>query len=289
MTRMQKIMAMDNSIRQHAGRIALISAGVVLFCIAYWPTFIWLNQRVWAADSFYSHAYLIPLVSGSLIWMQRKELAECEKGSSWLGLVLIVGALLVHILSVLAFVNFSSGFSILPLVAGLSLFLFGVHVTLKIWFPLSYLVFMIPMPDAALGAVSVPMKLFATKMGAIILDLMGIPIVQLGFKLQFTDATLIVGNPCSGLRSLIALLALGTLFAYLLKASTARKIILAALSMVFAVMSNIMRVTILGLIAEFYGSAAATGLAHDLSGILVFFVALLLFYGAARILERAHE
>jgi len=272
-------------LRQKRQRALLIGAGVALFFVAYWPTFVWLNERAWAADSYYSHAFLIPLVSALLIWLKRKELVECPIGSSRIGLVLIVAALAGHILSVLAYVNFTSGFTIQVLVVGLSLYLFGTAITRKIWFPLAFLIFMVPLPLAVLGAVSLPMKLFATKAGAAILDLMGIAVVQEGFKLQFTSASLVVGNPCSGLRSLIALLALGTLIAYLFKVSVPRKIVLVVLSIPFAVLSNISRVTLLGLTAQFFGSDAATGFAHDLSGGLVFFVALILLLAAARMLE----
>lgn len=264
---------------------AWIALGVALFLTAYWPTFVWISQRAWAADSYYSHAFLIPFVSAILIWLKRKELSECEIGSSLWGLALIVAALLGHLLSVLAFVNFTSGFTIQVLVFGLSLYLFGTAVTRKIWFPLAFLIFMFPLPAALLGAVGVPLKLVAAKSGAAILDLMGIAVVQEGFKLEFTSASLIVGNPCSGLRSLIALLALGTLIAYLFKVSVPRKIVLVALSLPFAAFSNISRVTMLGMTAHFFGSEVATGFAHDLSGGLVFFVALILLLTAARMLE----
>jgi len=269
----------------HTKRIIWIGLGVALFTLAYWPTLVWIFERAWAADSYYSHAPLIPFVSAMLIWLERKKLVECPIGSSRTGLALIVAALVGHLLSVLAYVNFTSGFSILVLVFGLSLYLFGVAVTRKVWFPLGFLVFMFPLPMAMLGAVSLPMKLFATKAGAAILDMMGIAVVQEGFKLQFSSASLVVGNPCSGLRSLIALVALGTLIAYLFKVSVPRKIVLVLLSVPFAVLSNIARVTMLGMVANFYGSDAATGFAHDLSGGLVFFIALVLLLAAARALE----
>jgi len=272
--------------RQHKIVLGICAAAsVALFCVAYWPTFVWLNERAWAADSYYSHAWLVPFVSAFLIWLKRNDLTESQISSSRWGLILVVAALAGHIASVLAYVHFTSGFSIILLVFGISLYLFGPSFTRIIWFPLAFLVFMFPLPLAILGAVSVPMKLFATKAGAIVLDLMGIAVVQQGFKLQFASASLVVGNPCSGLRSLIALLALGTLIAYLFRTSIPRKIVLVILSVPFAAISNIARVTMLGLTANFFGSEAATGFAHDLSGGLVFFVALLLLLGAARMLE----
>ncbi len=258
---------------------------VVLFVVAYWPTIVWLNERAWAADSYYSHAPLVPFISALLIWLRRRELADCPISSSPVGLLLILAALFGHILGVLAYVNFTSGLTIPVLVFGLSLYLFGTPFTRKVWFPLAFLVFMCPLPLALLSAVSLPMKLLATRAGAAILDLMGIAVVQDGFKLQFTSASLIVGNPCSGLRSLIALVALGTLIAYLYKVSVPRKILLVVLSVPFALLSNIARVTLLGLIANRFGSEAATGFAHDLSGGLVFFVALILLLTAAKVLE----
>lgn len=264
-----------------------LSAGalIFLFCVAYAGTFVWIWERSSAPDSYYSHAFLIPLISGYLIWRQREVLERTPRDSSPLGLVLILGAIGLHLLSVLLDVYFTSGFSIFILMFGLSLYLLGPPLTRQIVFPLGFLIFMFPLPSAALGAISMPMKIFATACGAGIIDLLGIPVLREGFQLYFTSGSLLIGNPCSGLRSLLALTALGALFAHFQPGPMWKRVALFTASVPIAIISNIARVTLLSLTANYYGPEAATGVLHDAYGILVFVLSLFLLIGMGRILD----
>ena len=129
------------------------------------------------------------------------------------------------------------------------------------------------------------MKIFATWCGAEIVSLLGIPVVREGFQLHFISSSLVIGNPCSGLRSLLALMALGSLFAHLYKGALWKRLVLFAATIPIALFSNILRVTALSLVAGHYGSDAATGIVHDVSGIFVFVIALVLLFGLGRLLE----
>ncbi|MBI5116955.1 exosortase/archaeosortase family protein [Candidatus Poribacteria bacterium] len=262
-----------------------LALALALLGAAYWSTFVWLWERAMAPDSYYSHALLIPFISAYLIWRRRERLREFQWESSLMGLVLILFALAAHLLSVLLDVYFTSGFSILALVFGLSLYLFGYRITRELLFPLGFLVFMFPLPGAALDAIGVPMKLFVTTSGAKIVELLGIPVIQEGFQLHFPSASLVIGNPCSGLRSLISLLALGSLYAYFLTVPLHVFISMLIVSIPIALFSNIVRVLTLSLIAHRYGSSAATGSVHDLSGFVVFVLALVLLLGIGRLFE----
>jgi len=274
----------------HWGLGAMIGlvAGLGLLGIAYWRTFVWLWERATAPDSYYSHAFLIPFISGYLIWRRRESFSRSPFWSSMWGLPLILSALGIHLLSILLDVYFTSGFSILLLVFGLSLYLLGRPITRELLFPLGFLVFMFPLPSAALGAVSVPMKLLATKCGAGIVELFGIPVVREGFQLHFSNTSLLIGNPCSGLRSLISFMALGSIFAHFLKGPLWKKFLLFVISIPIALLSNVARVTMLSLVAHRFGSDAATGSFHDLSGIFVFVIALSLLLVTGRVLEWHH-
>jgi exosortase len=265
--------------------ILSLGLGAAFFLIAYWNTLCWLWERSVEADSYYSHAFLIPLVSGFLIWRKRAELGEVPARSSTWGLWLIIASLLGHMLSVLLNVFFTSGFSILGLVFGLSLYLFGWPLTRRILFPLAFLVFMFPLPMAALGAVAFPMKVFATESGARMAELFGVPVVREGFQLHFPSSSLLIGNPCSGLRSLIALMALGSLYAYVAGGPLWKRAVLFLFAIPIAILANIGRVGMLVFAVYYLGSGVAKGPLHDASGFLVFFVALLLLMAAGRLLE----
>lgn len=262
-----------------------VLAGLSLFLVAYHNTLSWFFERAVGADSYYSHLPLVPIISGYLIWRQRAVFEKRKEGYSVFGLVLILFAVCLHLASELFDVRSTSGFSVLVLVFGLSLFLLGRQATRRILFPLSFLIFMVPLPGAVLDAVGVPMKLFATASGARTMEFLGIPVVQEGFQLHFVSASLVVGNPCSGLRSLIALMALGALYANIYDGKMWKRVTLFLASIPIAFFSNIARVAALSLVTNSYGSDAATGVFHDLSGLSVFVVALLLLLGFGRLLD----
>jgi exosortase len=257
----------------------LVGVIITLVILIYRYTFIWLYERYISADTYYSHGFLVPLVSGFLIWLKRKQFKNINFNYSFLGLMMIVSALIIHLLSVLAEVFFVSGFSILLLVFGISLFLFGKELTKKIIFPLSFLIFMFPMPLVAINAISFPMKMFVTKSAVFILhNFLSIPLRNEGFQIFFPNGSLIVENPCSGLRSLIVMLALGTIFAYLLKANMLKRILLFLLAIPIAILSNMIRVLLLCLGVYIYGNQITESFFHDFTGYLVFVIAFVTFW-----------
>lgn len=244
-----------------------------LVMIMYARTLAWLFERYTSPDSYYSHGFLVPAVSAFLLWKKRRQLARIRLGSSRLGLGLVAAALLLHAVASLAEVYSASSFSFPAVLFGLSLFLFGKRFTRAISFEISFLVFMLPLPLALINSVSFPLKIFVTNVTVAILRLSGVPLRHEGFQLFFSSGTLTVENPCSGLRSLIVFLALGSVFAYTLKSDMRRRLALFGASVPIAIAANIGRVLVLSLGVFVYGSGVARGLFHDMTGYAVFVVA----------------
>ena len=246
-----------------------------------------MYNRYMAADSYYSHGFIIPFVSGFFIWLKRKEIREEEAEFSRLGLTIVIIAALVHILGTILYVYSVSGFSIFILIFGVTLFLFGNRITLLLFFPLFFFIFMFPMPLAIISAISFPMKMLVAKVGVEIVRLLGIPVFREGFNISIPAGNLLVGNPCSGLRSLIAFLALGSVFAYMSSISYIRKWLLFMLSAPVAIFSNMVRVPILILISHYWGLEAAStdSFWHDASGVFVFVIGLIMLFYSGRVLE----
>ena len=138
--------------------IIYILIPVLLFIACYHDVLTWMYGRCSSVDSYYSHAFLIPFVSGFLIWKKRQRLKSMTPEISLWGLIIITFAVLMHIAGTILYVFSISGFSIFFLAIGSSLFLFGRKITSEIKFPLSFLIFMFPLPLAILTAVSFPMK-----------------------------------------------------------------------------------------------------------------------------------
>ncbi len=253
--------------------IMQIAGILVLITVAYWSTLKWLYERYVGADSYYSHGFLVPLVTGYFIWAERETLKKIDIKSNVWGLVLIITSLLIHVLSMLAEVYFVSGYSLFLLVFGISLYVYGREITKKILFPLSFLFFMFPLPLVAINAISFPMKMIATKAGVFVMQsFMHLPLRNEGFEIYFPKASLVVGNPCSGLRSLISMLALSSIFAYMMKDKMWKRVSLVAVSVPIALFSNICRVVMLSVAVFIYGSKMAQGFFHDFTGYVVFVI-----------------
>jgi exosortase len=172
----------------------------------------------------------------------------------------------------------------LILVVGISLFLFGKEVTKGILFPLLFLVFMFPLPESFIGSLATPLKMNAAKMAAFLVDQAGIPVYREGFYIKTINGELLVGNPCSGLRSLISFLGIGAFFAYLMDMSMTRRIVLFLLSVPIALASNVLRVIALVLVTHYYGAekASPNSFFHDFSGIMVFVIGFSILFWAGR-------
>ena len=266
--------------------IGLSVIGIIII-LAYMPIFQWMYGRYMSADSYYSHGFLIPFVSLFFIWQQRGNFTRLPMQSSPVGLILVIIALLIHILGTILYVFAISGFSLFFLFIGLTLFLWGWELTKSVWFPLLFLIFMFPLLMAMISMVSFPLKIFAAKAGVWIVSMLGIPVHGEGFNIFIPAGHLLVGNPCSGLRSLITFLALGSVFAYMAPLTTGKKWMLLFITIPIALLSNIIRVPILILVSHYFGleAAAPDTLVHTGSGMLVFIVGFLLLLFSAKTLK----
>jgi exosortase len=259
---------------------------LALFAMAYHSTLVWMYLRFIGSDSYYSHGFLIPLVSAFLVWQKRTELKNMSAESSLWGLAFVLFAALLHIFGTILYIFSISGVSIFFLILGGTLFLFGKKIVRAVLFPLLFLLFMFPAPEAFIGAVSFPMKMLVAQVGVWIVGLMGIPVFREGFIITIPGGSLLVGNPCSGLRSLIAFLALGAVFAFLTDIPLTRKGVLFLLAVPVALLSNMLRVPILILISNYWGFSVAEpgSFLHEASGVFVFILGFGLLLLAARML-----
>jgi exosortase A len=264
---------------------SLVLALITLWC--YGNTLTWMYGRFVGADSYYSHGFLIPAIFAYLVWRKRNELSEKDFSSSWWGLGLIIFSLFLHIVGTIVYVFSISGFSLFILLIGFSLFILGRDMTRVIAFPLAFLLFMFPMPEAFLTYVSFPMKMLVAKSGASIAEMIGIPAYREGFHILIPAGDLLVGNPCSGLRSLIAFLALGALTANLAGISTLRQGILIFLAIPIALLSNMLRVPLLIILAQHFGLSAVDPdtFLHMATGLFVFAVALPLLFLTGKLMQ----
>jgi len=253
--------------KQDIIKLAVLSALVI---IVYIPTFIWMIDRWSAKDTYYSHGFLVPLISGFIVWLKRKQLAQLKVEPSAWGWLLFISGILIQGVSALWRVHFSSGFSLLLVIPGVVLLSLGKKFLRELGFALAFLVFMLPLPLVAIAQLSFNLKIFAAQISVKVVNLIGVPAIRQGSVIRTMHSYLMVEDPCSGIRSLIALIALGALMAYFASISRIKKIALFVSSVPIAIASNVVRIVSLSLVSEMYGAKWSTGFFHDMMGILVF-------------------
>lgn len=264
--------------------IKLIALGI-LVVIAYIPTFIWMVERWSVRDTYYSHGFLVPFISIFIVWLRRNELKSLKIKPVNPGWVFFISGLLAHTISIPFRISFSSGFSLIVVLIGLVLLLFGKDYLRELMFPILFLIFMIPLPLVAIANLSFKLKLFAAQISTVIINKLGVPAIREGSVIRTVHSTLMVEDPCSGIRSLIALIALGALMAYFSNISKTKKTILFLSSIPIAISTNVIRIVSLSLVSEIYGPQYGTGWFHDTMGILVFVFAFVGLAVVGKILE----
>lgn len=257
-------------------------AVVIIFLLLYSKTISWLGSR-WYNDEDYSHGPLIPLVSGYLIWIKRDKLKQIELSTNMAGLYLLVVSLLIHIFSIRAEVSFTSAYSLILSIAGIVLYFFGRNLFNEVIFPICYLVFMVPFFQFIIDPLSNKLKLFSAYLSAEIIDFAGIPVYRDGVMLHLATGSLEVANPCSGIRSIISLLALGTIFSYFSTTTMTNRIMLVCSTIPLAVVGNLARIVFSGVMTN-AGIDVTTGFIHTLTGLIVFAVAFAGLIGVRKLL-----
>lgn len=258
---------------------------VALTFVVYIPTISWMVDRWTAHESYYSHGFLIPLISLYIVWTRIGKLKKVDIKTDLLGLWIAAGALLANILCASLKIYFASGFLFVLTLCGLVLFFFGREMARNLIFPLSFLLTMIPLPLALIGALTVKLKLFAAQISVFVLNHIGFPSVRDGSYIRMPGSFIEVAAPCSGLRSLVSLLTMGLLFAYAMKIPMWKKVILFISATPIALATNMMRIVMVAAVNDLYGEKVALGIFHDITGYLVFVVAFFGLLAVGKLLE----
>lgn len=249
-----------------------------LFALLYLPVLIGLVGE-WYTDDNYSHGFLIPLVTGWLLWKKRKKLKELiSPVGDNAGLFVILAGMVIFVLANAMAEYFTLRVSLVITLYGLVWYLLGRKFAFAAWFELLYLLFMIPLPYVIYYSLTFPMQLFATKVTVKILSFIGMSAVQQGNIIHLPGYSLEVAEACSGLRSLISLLALGALYARLTQKDLPRQIILFVSTVPIAIAANVFRILFTAIGAYTISKELAEEFLHELSGMAVFVVAFIMLF-----------
>lgn len=238
----------------------------------------------WYHDGNYSHGFLIIPIAAFIFYRKKNELILPAKPSR-LGIALLIIACLGLIFGAAAKEFFTTRFSLVLAITGLALYYLGWGNFRKVWFAFVFLLFMIPLPATIYYSATLPMQLFASKVTYLFLKIVGVPVLRQGNIIYLPNYALEVAEACSGLRSLATLLAMGALIGYLTLPGKIRPIILCLSAIPIAIALNIFRLIFTAVGAYAISTKLAEHFLHELSGIIIFILALIIMMLFASLLK----
>ena len=242
----------------------------------------------WYHDGNYSHGFLIIPVSIYLFYRQSKQFTFPAKPAK-AGLALLAVGCVGLIFGIAATEYFTTRFSLVLIVTSVAWYYLGASNFRKTWFAFFFLLFMIPIPAIIYYSATAPMQLFASKVTHAFLQVVGVPALRQGNIIILPDYRLEVAEACSGLRSLVTLMALTSLYGYLRLPGKVVPVILFLATFPIAIATNIFRVVITGLGAYTISTGLAESFLHEVSGAMVFISALILVIILGAILQWAKK
>lgn len=247
---------------------------------------LWKLVGQWWTNPNFSHGFVVPVFSGFVVWQRRRELAKLPFRPSWLGLPIIVAALMALIVGVLGAELFLSRTSLILLLAGLIVYFAGWQFFRALLFPWLFLFLMIPIPTIVFNQVAFPLQVFASRLATDILRLLSVPVLREGNIIVLSSMPLEVAEACSGIRSLMSLAAMAIIYGYLVDGKLWRRASLALMALPIAVAANAFRIVGTGLTVQYWDPDKGQGFFHEFSGWFIFVISLALILGIDVFLRR---
>lgn len=279
---MESTLFLTDALRRY--KIQLILT-VILLSVLYVHIVPDMVQQ-WYDDENYSHGFLVPIIAGWFLWQRRESLKHIVVAPANSGLLVIFYGLLQLLIAWLGTEYFTMRSSLIIVLIGVILFWFGKATLKTLALPLGYLIFMIPIPYIVYDSVAFPLKLFVTKVSVFFLELIGVVVVREGNIIMFPTTTLEVADACSGIRSLMSLLALSVAYAFFSQESRLKRLIIILSAVPIAICTNSIRVIVTGILAQWWGARAAEGFFHEFAGMVVFALAMGLLVLVGALLRR---
>ena len=263
-------------------RRLLIFGGITLIALALVFDPLHRLQESAGRSEYYSHIFMIPLVTGYLIYLKRKELLKNSSITFNTGAILAVGGIVIYLLGLAQSEKFTlndraaiSVFSAIIFWIGGFIMIYGWDAFRRTPFPFLFLVFMIPIPDFLLKKIIYALQIGSAEFSEILFTLSGVPFKREGFFFHLPGASIEVAEQCSGIRSSLALLITGILAGHFFLDRLWKKVFLALLVFPITVFKNALRIMILSFLGAYVDAGFLTGgFLHQSGGFLFFIPAL---------------
>jgi len=270
--------------RYTRAQLMVAALAIVALGLLFRNTFAYLFG-VWHQEE-YSHGFLIPLISGYLLWQRREQFAHVEFRSSWLGVLIAASGVAIYFLGALASITTVDTYALVIVLLGAALAVMGWQAFRIALVPLALLFLMNPIPAFFYYNLSSQLQLISSQLGVAFMRLCGVSVFLEGNVIDLGNYQLQVAEACSGLRYLFPLMTLGVVVAYLFKGRSWMRWCLFLSTVPITILMNSLRIGVIGVLVDHLGIAQAEGFLHWFEGWVVFMACLLVLVGEARLLLR---
>ncbi len=256
------------------GSFAVLALGLLW---AFWPILLAMAER-WSNDPRYAHGYLVPIFSLALLWMRRGQTPRCELGPSSRGLAFIASGAVILLVGGYFRQGTIEGLALLAFIAGVAMVVGGWPAVRWSWPSIVFLFFMIPLPWRVENALGPPLQSLATLASTFALQTLGFMAFAEGNVIQLSDARIGVVEACSGLSMVITFIALSVGTALVVDRPPFDRIALVLSAIPVALLANIARIALTGVLHETIGGQIADKFYHDLAGWVMIPFALVVYW-----------
>ncbi len=265
--------------------VGLAIIPVLLIAFMFSST-VWQVGQISLENDDYSHGILLPFLVFALMYKKREKLLRAWQHAqatppsfSFLGLgMLLLGLVLFIFGSVSGNILFFNWCALFPSLLGVLFLVLGTKAAWIITPPILILFMARPIPESLVPLLFNPLQVFAAKVSAIVLEWFDVPVYLMGNIIDIPGMRLLVEEACSGMRSVMALLTVAVIVAYMLSLRFWGFCLLSIVSVVIAVFFNVLRVALTGVLAHFVDAKLATGFFHEFTGLVVFMAGLFILY-----------
>jgi exosortase D (VPLPA-CTERM-specific) len=224
----------------------------------------------WNQQEEYSHGFLIPVVTAWLLWTRRDALRANIGQPSWIGPVLVLLAIAMHITGELSAIFILSQIGFVVALIGIVLGTGGYSLLKVAFIPIAFLLFAIPLPYFIDSVLTLRLQLVSSELGVFFIRVFEIPVYRDGNIIDMGNYKLQVVEACSGLRYLYPLLSLSFLAAYLFHAPLWQRALVLLSSIPIAIGMNGFRIGVVGILVDRWGTQMAEGVLHFFEGWVIF-------------------
>jgi exosortase len=272
------------------GKAAMVAGCLALLCgvvALYWiPTLRGL-VKIWTSSDEYSSGMLVPLLTGVIVWMRRKDLLDCPiRPAVWLGLAVVLVAQGMRVFGLYYMFSSLDNISLILTIVGLIVMVFGLALTLRLWSVLAFLCLMLPFPRKVQNLIALPLQEWATASAVFVLETLGFNVLREGNVINLNGTMVAVAEACNGLRMLTAFIMVCALVVLAMRRTLLEKTLLLLSCIPIAMLCNTLRLAATSIAFTILDSQKWEKAFHDYGGLAMMPLALLLIVGQLWLFRR---